>query len=293
MVLWLSALYYTHLARWVSSGLGATVTQAASDAPEAPPRSHSTDPHRSEPAPLGWCGNQMGCGAQVRVPDKGRWMWLGCNPSVPKVRNACMLERASEPERENRMGIVITHNVRRRGVREVGLFTATWIPNRDAQMRRISLPGLQRRSASHERRELSNHRHLSGRKGQARQQSTLTSILSESRSGLHDPFPRTKDILADLNRSTSRVHLPLTTVSAQTQFGRVVSRMLNAAMATEPTGPTTRSYLTPTGLRKIEPYWYPYTTMAKGRWLGREMLEVVSTEFRDRSIDYYVRPPNF
>ena len=79
----------------------------------------------------------------------------------------------------------------------------------------------------------------------------------------------------------------------QTEFGRVISRMLNAAMATEPTGPTTRSYLTPTGLRKIEPYWYPYTTMAKGRWFGREMLEVVSTEFRDRSIDYYVSPQIF
>ncbi|KAH8984148.1 pseudouridine synthase [Lactarius hatsudake] len=41
------------------------------------------------------------------------------------------------------------------------------------------------------------------------------------------------------------------------------------------------------GLRKIAPYWYPYTTMAKGRWLDREILEVVSTEFRDRSIEYY------
>ena len=29
--------------------------------------------------------------------------------------------------------------------------------------------------------------------------------------------------------------------------------------------------------------------MAKGRWLNREMLEIVSTEFRDRSIEYYVR----
>lgn len=29
--------------------------------------------------------------------------------------------------------------------------------------------------------------------------------------------------------------------------------------------------------------------MAKGRWLGREILEVVSTEFRDRSVEYYVR----
>ncbi|GLB37931.1 putative RNA pseudouridylate synthase [Lyophyllum shimeji] len=41
------------------------------------------------------------------------------------------------------------------------------------------------------------------------------------------------------------------------------------------------------GLKKIPPYWYPYTTMAKERWLGRELLEVVSTEFRDRSMEYY------
>ncbi|KZV68542.1 pseudouridine synthase [Peniophora sp. CONT] len=41
------------------------------------------------------------------------------------------------------------------------------------------------------------------------------------------------------------------------------------------------------GLRKIQPYWFAYTTMAKERWLGREILEVVSTEFRDRSVEYY------
>ncbi|KAI0291309.1 pseudouridine synthase [Russula brevipes] len=41
------------------------------------------------------------------------------------------------------------------------------------------------------------------------------------------------------------------------------------------------------GLLKIAPYWYPYTTMAKGRWMNREILEIVSTEFRDRSIEYY------
>lgn len=29
--------------------------------------------------------------------------------------------------------------------------------------------------------------------------------------------------------------------------------------------------------------------MAKQRWWGREILELVSTEFRDRSIEYYVR----
>ena len=47
--------------------------------------------------------------------------------------------------------------------------------------------------------------------------------------------------------------------------------------------------LTDTGLRKVKPYWYNYTTMAKGRWLGREILEIISTEFRDRSMEYYVR----
>ncbi|KAJ7744694.1 pseudouridine synthase [Mycena metata] len=44
---------------------------------------------------------------------------------------------------------------------------------------------------------------------------------------------------------------------------------------------------TPLGLKKVQPYWYPYTTMAKLRWQGRELLEVVSSEFRDRSLEYY------
>ena len=26
------------------------------------------------------------------------------------------------------------------------------------------------------------------------------------------------------------------------------------------------------------------------RWIGRELLEVISTEFRDRSVEYYVNP---
>lgn len=41
------------------------------------------------------------------------------------------------------------------------------------------------------------------------------------------------------------------------------------------------------GLKKVAPYWHPYATMAKGRWWGREILELVSTEFRDRSVEYY------
>ncbi|KAL1412961.1 hypothetical protein Q8F55_000710 [Vanrija albida] len=40
-------------------------------------------------------------------------------------------------------------------------------------------------------------------------------------------------------------------------------------------------------LRYCTPYWWPYKTFAKQRWLGRRLLEVVATEFRDRSVDYY------
>ena len=42
-------------------------------------------------------------------------------------------------------------------------------------------------------------------------------------------------------------------------------------------------------LRYCEPYYHPYRTNVKQRWIGRQILEVISTEFRDRSVDYYVR----
>ena len=83
----------------------------------------------------------------------------------------------------------------------------------------------------------------------------------------------------------SRVHLPLISLSAADQFHCNITSFIRSTMTDTP------SY-TPRaapGLKKIPPYWYPYTTMAKERWLGRELLEVVSTEFRDRSMEYYVR----
>lgn len=41
-------------------------------------------------------------------------------------------------------------------------------------------------------------------------------------------------------------------------------------------------------LKRVTPYWHPYRTYAKERWWNREILELVSTEFRDRSVEYYV-----
>ncbi|KZT55711.1 pseudouridine synthase [Calocera cornea HHB12733] len=40
-------------------------------------------------------------------------------------------------------------------------------------------------------------------------------------------------------------------------------------------------------LRYVRPYWHAFSTMAKGRWWNREILELISTEFRDRSVEYY------
>ena len=44
----------------------------------------------------------------------------------------------------------------------------------------------------------------------------------------------------------------------------------------------------------IPPYWHPHTTMTKMCWIGRELLDVVSTtEFRDRSMEYYASRKRF
>lgn len=41
-------------------------------------------------------------------------------------------------------------------------------------------------------------------------------------------------------------------------------------------------------LLKIVPYWHDYATHAKARWIGRELLEVYTNEFRDRTKEYYL-----
>ena len=42
------------------------------------------------------------------------------------------------------------------------------------------------------------------------------------------------------------------------------------------------------GLRRLPPYWHEYKTRAKTRWYGRQILEVFTTEFRDRTKEYYI-----
>ncbi|KAK7691907.1 hypothetical protein QCA50_005312 [Cerrena zonata] len=83
----------------------------------------------------------------------------------------------------------------------------------------------------------------------------------------------------------SRVIYPLINLSSREQFRKVIFSFISGKMIESDAG--LKLVKSPPGLRKVAPYWYPYTTMAKERWLGREILEIVSTEFRDRSMEYY------
>ncbi|KAF6761201.1 tRNA-pseudouridine synthase [Ephemerocybe angulata] len=112
-------------------------------------------------------------------------------------------------------------------------------------------------------------------------------------------------ILSQIARS-SRTHKALLNLPAELQFQHNLTNWLRAmfqeqannnvnnvlAQGNTENGSVRKRIVipevpAPKGLKKIAPYWYPYTTMTKMRWIGRELLEVVSTEFRDRSMEYY------
>ena len=60
------------------------------------------------------------------------------------------------------------------------------------------------------------------------------------------------------------------------------------SIATTPADPWPRPYYFEDGLRKVAPYHFTYNTNCKERWRGRELLDIFSTEFRDRPVAYYV-----
>uniref|UniRef100_A0A8D0C9J6 Pseudouridylate synthase RPUSD2 n=1 Tax=Salvator merianae TaxID=96440 RepID=A0A8D0C9J6_SALMN len=47
------------------------------------------------------------------------------------------------------------------------------------------------------------------------------------------------------------------------------------------------SYYFEGGLRKVRPYYFDFQTYCKGRWVGKSLLHVFSTEFRSRPLEYY------
>ncbi|KAI9801561.1 MAG: hypothetical protein M1825_003240 [Sarcosagium campestre] len=58
-------------------------------------------------------------------------------------------------------------------------------------------------------------------------------------------------------------------------------------IAVTPCDPWPRPYYLEDGLRRVLPYHFTYNTNCKQRWRGRELLDVFSTEFRDRPLAYY------
>jgi hypothetical protein len=61
------------------------------------------------------------------------------------------------------------------------------------------------------------------------------------------------------------------------------------ATITTPCDPWPRPYYLESGLRRVLPYHFTYNTNCKERWRGRTILDIFSSEFRDRPQEYYVR----
>lgn len=60
------------------------------------------------------------------------------------------------------------------------------------------------------------------------------------------------------------------------------------SVVTTPCDPWPRPYFLENGLRRVAPYHFTYNTYCKQRWRGRELLDIFSSEFRDRPLEYYV-----
>ncbi|KAM5476334.1 DRAP deaminase [Microsporum audouinii] len=54
-----------------------------------------------------------------------------------------------------------------------------------------------------------------------------------------------------------------------------------------PCDPWPRPYYVEKGLLRVAPYFYTYNTYCKERWRGKKLLEIFTTEFRDRPKGYY------
>lgn len=64
---------------------------------------------------------------------------------------------------------------------------------------------------------------------------------------------------------------------------------------TNPTTPTAANphagrYYFEGGFRRVKPYYHTYNTYCKERWRGRTLLDIFTSEFRDRTPEYYVCP---
>lgn len=64
-------------------------------------------------------------------------------------------------------------------------------------------------------------------------------------------------------------------------------RKLSTGVSFGPAHFAETSYYFEGGLRKVRPYYFDFRTYCKGRWVGRSLLHVFSTEFRAQPLAYY------
>lgn len=61
-----------------------------------------------------------------------------------------------------------------------------------------------------------------------------------------------------------------------------------AEVLVTPCDPWPAPYYLEDGFRRVKPYHYTYNTNCKERWRGRQLVEIFTSEFRDRKPEYYV-----
>lgn len=103
------------------------------------------------------------------------------------------------------------------------------------------------------------------------------------------PSPR---IIALLARRAGRMNPTMALVETSAGYPPVEEKKPfeePPAVVVTPSDPWPRPYYLDNGLRRVAPYHFTYNTYCKQRWRGREILDIFSSEFRDRPIEYYVR----
>jgi hypothetical protein len=75
------------------------------------------------------------------------------------------------------------------------------------------------------------------------------------------------------------------TATVMSETATMTAENTPAASAASPPEP----YYFEGGLRRVKPYYHTYNTHCKERWRGRTLLDIFTSEFRDRTPEYYVR----
>ncbi|ETN42285.1 uncharacterized protein HMPREF1541_04226 [Cyphellophora europaea CBS 101466] len=87
---------------------------------------------------------------------------------------------------------------------------------------------------------------------------------------------------------TTPLAAPVTDITDTSQRGHPPAPIILPDTITTPSGDLwPPPYYIEKGLRRVRPYHFTYNTYCKQRWRGRTILDIFSSEFRDRDREYY------